>query len=195
MKHIFRLFSATGYKGTRNYINSQKRYEIVRTLIYFAIPISLFIAGYIATKTRLNWLTMVAVLGCLPASKSLVNCIMFLRYNSCPDSVCKQLEEKNDSLTELFDMVFTSYSKNFVIYHMVIKGNTICGYTEMKDFPEKEFQSHIMNVLKLDGHKNITVKIFTDIDKYIDRIVQLNESEAEDTNDMAIAETLKSVVL
>ena len=92
-------------------------------------------------------------------------------------------------------MVFTSYDKNFNIAHMVIAGNTICGYTESSKYNDKAFQTHILNVLKLDGHKNATVKIFTDLDKYIDRIAQLNTSEADTSNSGAIAETLKSVVL
>lgn len=195
MKHLIRLFSTAAYRGTKNYINSQKKYEIIRTLIYFGISASLFIAGYIATKTKTNYLTIVAVVGCLPACKSLISAIMFLRYKSASESLCKRLENLNYDLCELYDMVFTSYDKNFSISHMVIAGNTVCGYTESNSFADKEFQTHINNVLKMDGHKNVTVKIFTDMEKYIERINQLNESEADTTNSDAIAETLKSVAL
>lgn len=195
MKHLIRLFSTSAYKGTKNYINSQKKYEIIRTLIYFAISASLFIAGYVTTKTKMNYLTIVAVLGCLPASKSLISVIMFLRYKSASEILCKRLEQKTYDLCELYDMVFTSYDKNFSVAHMVIAGNTVCGFTEVSPFADKEFQAHINSVLKMDGHKNVTVKIFTDVEKYIDRIGQLNESEADTTNSNAIAETLKSVAL
>lgn len=195
MNALIRIFSTTNYKGTRNYINSQKKYEIIRTLLYFGISASLFIAGYVATKTKMNYLTVVAVVGCLPACKSLIGAIMFLRFKSCSKEVCKQLDEISHDLTELYDMVFTSYDKNYVVSHMVIAGNTVCGYTETKEFPEKEFQTHITNILKMDGHKNVTVKIFKDLDKYLDRIVQLNESGADTSHSAALAETFKSVVL
>lgn len=195
MKHFIRLFSTYNVKGTRNYLNSQKKYEIIRTIIYFAIPLSLFIAGYMATKTRMNLLTIVAVLGCLPASKSLISCIMFLRFKSCSKETCEHIDRCNYELTELFDMVFTTYSKTYNISHMVIKGNTICGYTEMKNFAEKEYNEHVNHVLKLDGHKNFTLKIFTDLNKYIDRINQLTDLQTEEDNSLFIAETLKSVVL
>ncbi len=195
MKHFIRLFSTYGVKGTRNYVNSQKKYEIIRTIIYFAIPLSLFIAGYMATKTRMNWLTIVAVLGCLPASKSLISCIMFLRFKSCSKENCARLDACSYELTELYDMVFTTYSKTYNISHIVIKGNNICGFTEMKNFTEKEFNEHLTHVLKLDGHKNITIKIFTDLNKYLDRIKQLNVLQTEEDNSLAVAETLKSVVL
>jgi len=195
LKHLIRLFSTLRFKGTKNYINSQKKYEIVRTLIYFGISASLFIAGYIATKTTKNYLTIFAVVGCLPASKSLISAIMFLRFKSCSQSVCERLESISYHLNELYDMVFTTYDKNYSIAHMVIAGNTICGYTEMNNFAEKDFQTHILNVLKMDGHKNTTVKIFSDLNKYIERIIQLNESEADTSNSAEIAETLKSVAL
>lgn len=168
---------------------------MIRTLLYFGISASLFLAGYFTTKTKVNVLTVVAVCGCLPASKSLVGTIMFLRYKSCSKTVCERLDSIKINLLELYDMVFTSYDKNFNIAHMVIAGNTICGYTESSKYDDKAFQTHILNVLKLDGHKNATVKIFTDLDKYIDRIAQLNTSEADTSNSGAIAETLKSVVL
>ena len=195
MKHLFRIFSTAGYKGTRNYINSQKKYEIIRTILFFTISASLFIAGYIATKTKTNYLTIVAVVGCLPACKSLIGAIMFLRYKSASEDLCKRLDSIDYDMCELYDMVFTSYDKNFAISHMVIAGNTVCGITEAKNFADKEFQTHINNVLKLDGHKNVTIKIFTDMDKYINRIGQLNESETDVSNSETVAQTLKSVAL
>ena len=67
MQHLLRLFSAENYKGTKNYIESQKIYEIIRTVIYFILPLGLFAIGLITTGRRANLLTVVAVVGCLPA--------------------------------------------------------------------------------------------------------------------------------
>ena len=91
IKGIFRLFSAEAYKGSKDYIHTQKIYEVVRTVLYFGISLSLFAAGYITTGNRLNLLTVVAVLGCLPASKSAVNMIMFLRCKSLGRDVAAQI--------------------------------------------------------------------------------------------------------
>jgi len=127
---LLRMFSKEKYKGTRNYLKTQKGYEILRTVIYFAISLSLFIAGYVATKDRMNLLTVVAVLGCLPASKSAVDMIMYLRYKGCSFENAKKIEEHAEGLQGLFDMVFTSYTRNYQVAHMVVKGKTICGFTE-----------------------------------------------------------------
>lgn len=195
-KHLFRVFSTYHAKGTKNYIDSQKKYELIRTFIYFFIPISLFIAGYVTTKTKVNLLTIVAVVGVLPACKSLVGAIMFLKHHSMKEENADKIDEVNHELPELFDMVFTTYDKTYVVSHMVIAGNTVCGFTEDKNFKEKEFNTHIQNVLKTDGYKNVTVKVFTDIKKYTDRLEQLKSLEIDEgVNILGIMDTFRSVVL
>ena len=195
MHHILRLFSSENYKGTKNYIRTQKRYEIIRTIIYFLLPLGLFVTGLIATGERANLLTVVAVVGCLPACKSLVSAIMFLRYRSSKPTTSDEIEKHIGTLSGLYDMIFTSYKKNFEVAHLVVCGNIICGYSESVDFSEKEFSTHIEELLKMDGHKNYTIKIFTDLKKYTDRLDQLNELEAENKNTNTVLQTLKSVTL
>ena len=73
-------------KGQYGYIKKQRNRVIIWTVILFVIAFSLFIAGYVMTKTKKNLLTIVAVLGLLPASKSLVNAIMFWRAKGCSEA-------------------------------------------------------------------------------------------------------------
>lgn len=195
MRQLLRMFGAEGYKGTRNYINSQKKFEIMRTVLYFILPFGLFAIGYITTKQRANLLTVVAVVGSLPACKSLVGMIMYLRYKSCPVQEADCIDAHIGTLNGLYDMVFTSYKKNFVVSHITVHGNNICGYSGSSNFPEKEFQTHIEDILRLDGHKNYSIKIFTDIQKYTDRLDQLNALDAENKHVKAVIATLKSVAL
>ena len=192
---LMRIFSAEKYKGTKNYINTQKKYEIIRTLLYFGISIALFVAGYIQTGRKTNLLTVVAVLGCLPASKSAVNVIMFLRFKSCGAGAAVRIEEHCQGLRCLYDMVFTSYAKNYVVSHLAVQGNTVCGYSEKPDFPENDFYKHVDHILKMDGLKDVTVKVFTDLKKYTDRLEQMKGLEADEGRTEAVISTLKSVVL
>ena len=92
-------------------------------------------------------------------------------------------------------MVFTSYQKNYVVSHIAVRGNTVCGYSERQDFLEKEFHKHIDNILKMDGLKDVTVKIFTDLKKYTDRLEQMKDLEEDKDRSEAVINTLKSVVL
>lgn len=189
-----RIFSGGSAKGRRGYLKSQKKYEIFRTVLYFAISLSLFIAGYIATKTRANLLTIIAILGCLPASKSAVGMIMFLRFQSCPDEAADQIAQSVGELPELYDMIFTSYKVNFKVDHLVYAGGTLCGYSSDASFQEREFQKHITDILKAENYKNVNVKIFTDLKKYTERLTQLNGLNRENDS-QEIFEVLKSVAL
>lgn len=192
---IKRLFSTYGVKGTERYLDIQKKYEVARTLLYFGISAALFIAGYLQTKSRLNLLTVVAVLGCLPASKSAVSAVMFLRFHSCLPENAVEIKEHSQGLAVLFDCVFTSYKKNFQVSHMAVRGNTVCGFSEDAGFPENDFAKHMGDILKLDGHREVTVKIFVSLPKYLERLEQMKALEEEEAKTAAVIETLKSVML
>lgn len=192
---IKRLFTTYGAKGTENYLSTQKKYEVARTLIYFGLSAALFIAGYLQTKSRLNLLTVAAVLGCLPASKSAVAAIMFLRFKSCAPEYAEKIKGHSQGLAVLYDCVFTSYKINFRISHLAVRGNTVCGFSEDPDFRENDFYKHIGDILKLDGHKEATVKIFVSLPKYTERLEQMKALEEDESKTSAVIETLKSVML
>lgn len=192
---IIRMFSTDNYKGTRNYLNTQKTYEILRTVIYFAISASLFIAGWVHTGSRENLLTIVAILGCLPACKSTVDMIMFLRFKSCSVEAADKIAVHTEGLKGLFDMVFTSYDKNYQVAHITVRGNTICGYTQDDKFDEQAFYKHLDALLKKDSYKDTSIKVFNDVKKYTDRLEQMKELPEEETITEGILSTLKSISL
>ena len=190
-----RLFDYDEYKGTKGYLKSQSKYEIARTCLYFAISLSLFIAGIVATGDKMNLLTIVAVLGCLPACKSAVTMIMYLRYKGCLAEDMAKLSALPAELTQLWDLVFTTYDKNFAFSHASIQGNTVILYSNNNALDEQACLKHLQNAMVLDGIKNITFKVFTDLDKYMLRakdIIRL-ESDAELT--AAVVKTLLSISL
>ncbi|MBD5460957.1 MAG: hypothetical protein HDR26_08475 [Lachnospiraceae bacterium] len=193
--NLIRIFSADKYKGMKNYLNSQKKYEILRTILYFTISLSLFAAGYITTKSKLNLLTIVAVLGCLPACKSVVGMIMFLRFRSFPEQLAEEIEKHSQGLDTLYDMVFTTYEKNYHISHIALRGNTVVCYTCQEKMDENACIRHLSDTLALDGTKNISFKIFRDLDKYTARLDQLRELEDDKTLNAAVKKTLLSIAL
>ena len=192
---LIRMFSNEKYKGTREYLKTQKRYEILRTVIYFTISLSLFIAGWIHSGSRENLLTIVAVFGCLPGCKSAVDMIMYLRYKSCDSTKADEIDKHSDGLICVYDMVFTSYDKNYAIAHLTVRGNTICGFTEQSVLDEQSFYKHLDSMLKKDNFKDTTIKIFKDCKKYTDRMEQLKALPAEETLTEGIVNTLKSISL
>lgn len=184
--NISRLFSGENYKGTYRYLDIQKKYEIVRTILYYVLSASIFLAGYITTGTKKNLLTIVAVLGILPASKSLVSVIMFLRYRSFTEKIdC-------EGILNAYDMIFTSEKINYRVSHLCVSDNCLIGYSEDQEFDENKFREHVTSILAAENFKNVTVKVFTDKKSYLNRISSLKPSEGTDNSMMKV---LKQIVL
>ncbi len=192
---FFRIFSYEKYRGTKGYLNTQRTYEVLRTALYFGISLSLFAAGWIATGSRLNLLTVVAVLGCLPACKSLVGAVMFFRFRSCPPHSAEEIDAHVGDLLGLYDLVFTSYEKNYPVDHLAVRGNTVCGFSSAEHFDEQGFYRHMTSILKADGHGDVSLKIFRDLGKYTERLEQMKGLEEDRAHTERIAETFRSVAL
>ena len=192
-----RLFSTDGYKGEKNYLNNQKTYEIIRTILFFALSAAVYLIGYLTTHTNKNLLTIVAVLGCLPAAKSAVNMIMFLRYKSCDKGLADRFEAASGDTLCAFDRVFTSYEKNYVVEHLAVRGGSIIGYAPKpakKEFSETDFTKHLQTYLSAEKHTDVVIKIFNDPDKYIERLKSLSENSPKG-NEEAIMSVLLSISL
>ncbi|MBO4749814.1 MAG: hypothetical protein J5546_05805 [Lachnospiraceae bacterium] len=192
---LIRLISGESAKGTKHYLKTQKGYEIAKTLVLYALSAALFFAGWFTTKTRLNLLTIVAVLGILPATKSLVVTIMFCIAKGLKDEDASAIEAHTDGLSCLYDLFFTSNEKNHTVGHLTVKGNTVCGYTADPKFDEAAFSKHIDQRLKADQLKNVNVKVFTDLSKYLDRLDQMRELSCDESRTQQIIETIKSITL
>ncbi len=98
----------------------------------FGLVAALVIAGYVTTKTKLNLLTVVAVLGCLPASRILVNLIMVMPHDSIDEATELEISAVTEELTVAYDLVITSEKKAMPVAAVAIYNNTICGYVPVK---------------------------------------------------------------
>lgn len=193
---VKRFFTTTQVKNTRGYIDSQKKYEVIRTLVYFGISLSLFLAGYITTKTKTNLLTVVAILGCLPASKSLVSAIMFLRYKSAGKEVCDVLEQAADGLETLYDLIFTTEKATFEVAQAAYKAKCLMLFSE-KHPNANALEAHINEYLKRASIHGVKVKAFSNITAYTERLQQLKELERDTEEKLAgeVMQLLKEITL
>lgn len=169
-------------KGEFGYVDSQTKKEVLKTIIYFGISLALFLIGYITTGSEKNWLTVVAVLGCLPSSKCAVNMIMFLKSKGCSTEVYEKIIPHGDSLLLLYDLFLTTYDKNFKIDSMMIYGDTICGYSESAKCDDVAAAKHIQSILGQNGYKHCNVKIFKELPKYLERLDSIRQLEKPEEN-------------
>ncbi|MBQ0026998.1 MAG: hypothetical protein KBS96_00195 [Lachnospiraceae bacterium] len=169
-------------KGTYEYVSYKRIVDIIITVILFALALGLYIIGRITTGSNRNLLTIVSVLGLLPACKMVVDVIMCFRVKKCSEEFRTGVEAKVGKLCGLYNMYFTSYEKNYYIDHLVITGNSIIGYSSSDKFVEKEFHKHMNDLLRKEGYKDVMIKVFNDADKYLNRLSELNELEDIDAN-------------
>ena len=147
-------------KGNPGYIKKRKQNMILKTVLQFGIVIALLILGIVQSDTRLNLLTLVAVLGCLPASKSLVEVIMLFPHHSIEDAKANEIKEKTSNLTTIFDLVFTSEKYIMPVDCIIISDNTICGFASNKKTDTAFAAKHIKQILYANQFTNVSVKIF-----------------------------------
>ncbi len=170
-------------KGTFGYIKWQQIYTIVRTLLLFVLALGLYFAGYITTGTNRNLLTIIAVLGLLPAAKSMVNMIMFLRFRSLKPDIYEQFESKRLQLAVLYENILTTKEQAYDLPMIAYRNHTLCGFCP-RSGDLKALETHIRECLKTELPE-VSVKIFSDQRIFLDRIAQMNEmdQDASDTKD------------
>lgn len=182
-------------KGEYEYVKDHRMRICIFTAILFIISLSLYIAGYITTKSNKNYLTIVAILGLLPASKSLVSVIMNFRVKVTDIDFKNEIESRIGNLTGMFHMYFTSYDSNFYINHLVITDNSLIGFSDDSKFDEKKFKDHLEKHMKIDGIENITIKVFNDKNAYFKRLDELNKITDSNNTNTKLYNLLYSITL
>lgn len=184
-------------KGDFEYLKHKKQRVILLTIIYFAISLGIILIGYITTGTKRNLLTVVGILGCLPASKSLVSMIMYIRAQGCSKGAYEAINAKLNGLLCMYDLYFTSLNKNYAISAMIVKDGRIIGYTEDPALDTKECINHLMTMLKQAGISNSVVTITDNLEKYLEMINNLTEeyNESDTSKDDSIRISLYEISL
>ena len=121
------------YKGDYGYIKEQRKIEIIKTLILLALPIALYIIGFVSTGSNKNLLTFAAVLGCLPMARSAVSMVLFIRAKECcSEETFKQIVSAGVAMT-YYDLYYTSYKKNYPVAAELLKRGCFIALTESDD--------------------------------------------------------------
>lgn len=170
-------------KGEAGYLRQRKIQLIIKTILEFGIVIALVALGFWQTKTKLNWLTLVAVLGCLPASKALVQVITIFPYASIAEETADQIKSKAAQLTTVFDLVITSEKKIMPIDSFAIWDNTICGYTSSQKVDAAYAGKYIKQMLSQNQYTKVSVKIFTDYTAFLARVEGMQNIAVVDQSD------------
>lgn len=184
-------------KGTYGYIKKQFIFEIIKTLIMFAMALGIFFIGYFTLGTKRSLWSVIAVLGLLPACKSLVGVIMLGRFKSLSEELYNKYINSIGELPVLFENIITTSKKTYFLPIICCEDNTVVAYCKEKSGDALEVQNHLSEVLKNAGHKVATVKVFDKEEAFLSRAKQMNENLAGQHNPttVSIFNTIKAVSL
>lgn len=167
-------------KGQLGYIKYRRNFHLIFSIILFAMAVALYIAGIKATGDNKNLLTVVAILGVLPASQSLVTTILGFRAKSCSKELYEKIEKKvEEDMVSVYDLYFTTYDKNYPVSHIVMKNNCLCGIMNQTKHSVQEFEKYLEETFTKNGIKGVSVKIFEQnmTEKYLNRLDELKKLE------------------
>lgn len=188
-------YLARELKGTFGYIRKQTIFEIIKTVVLFAMAFGIFMIGYTSLGTKRSLWSVFAVLALLPASKSLVGVIMLLRFRSLSAAEYDRLRRALGNIPAIYENVVTTSSRAYFIPVICCAHSSVTAYMPAYDKELNTVKTHIENVLAAGGHK-ATVKIFDDENDFLVRAKELNEkSSHREKSCEAILETLKAVSL
>lgn len=183
-------------KGMPGYIRSQKKKRILITIFLFGISIAIFLTGYLTTHTRNNLLTIVAVLGCLPAARSAVGMILLLPYRSFNQEKVREIESAAPQSCVIYDLVLTSSEKVMPVDVILVSRHLVCGYASRSKPALSEIESYLHQIFKNSHYDKVTVKIFSDYNLFLKRAAEIGEMQKkENDHQQRTAQEMSKLIL
>ena len=179
--------------GEYKYASYSRLRSWIITIAMYVLSAAIYTIGYITTGSNRNLLTIVAILGVLPASKSLIAAIMNSRIKVLNEAVHSKIEDNIGSLKGLYNLYLTSYEINFYLAHCIITKDSLIAFTTDKDFDNKRFDEHIKKHMKIEGIQDILIKVFDNEDAYINRLTQLSKSDQSEQTNEKLVNLLKNI--
>lgn len=191
------MFNKKYPKGTYGYVDARKKIELIWSAIYFALPIGLFLIGLISTKTRINLLTVVAIVSVLPAAKKLTTTIMLCRFRTGSQSFYEKAQAATGKLTAAYDLALTTYDNKLYINAVVLTGHNVILYSETQKDNQSYFEKFLKDILSNNSHGSYTVKLFTDEAQFLNRVKGMAENFQEENKkkEEACLNTIKACCL
>lgn len=163
-------------KGDYGYLSYQKKKTLFLTLFFFGLVIAIFVTGFVTTKSRMNVLTVVAVLGCLPACKQAVNCFMVLRKKPCdPERYQRLAEVCGDGLATAYELFITSPKTAYAFDAACVRRHDVILLTHPGKMDTKECQTFLKEILKNNDKTNCNVRIYEEEKRFCQHARQLLE--------------------
>lgn len=187
-------------KGSFGYLKKQTIKQGLFALGLLAVCATIFLIGFFWLTQHNTILTVVAVLGLLPVAKFIVSMILFMKAErfSCEqhlyEEVMKIAGDRKDDLLAGFDFYLTSYDKNFPLSVACVAKDCLIAYTPWEKCDCNKCKEHFEEYMKKNGISGISVKVFTDEKKFLERFKQVRDDDTTE-NEKAMYRLLLNLSL
>lgn len=166
-------------KGNLGYTLSHRKVQIVKTSLYIALALAIFIVGFVTTKTTKNVLSVVAMVGSLPIAKEMVGVVMSFKRKPMDQKLYEEISAKAGDLEQAYELLFTTQEASYAVEAVVIEGRDVICYTIDPKCDPQSLQAHLKKMLDANDYKQ-NVKVFKDYKKFMDRVCDLARREKEE---------------
>ena len=161
-------------KGKAGYVQYERIKRFAIMALMFAIPIGIYATAYKITGTNRNIMTIVSIVGIIPAARFAVSWIMIMLQKKANPEAVKVTEKVAKNLVHGCELMVTAYDGRLNLDAVVVCGNevaAVCLQDDKSKIPMME--THIAKILNTNNFFNSNVKIFDNMKHYTQRIEQL----------------------
>ena len=183
-------------KGTYGYLKSMHLYSVLKAAVFLGFSLILYLCSRVFFPQHRGIFTVLAIISAVPAAMSVVSLIMYARFNTGRREVFELTEKLKGEVPALYDCVFTTQQKSYGVNVCLSTNKNLIGYSEYKGFDAPELTRHLEYMLKKNNFSGWNIKIYTDYDKYAERLQYLSDKNLKVlTIDKSLAEFLKGIIL
>lgn len=182
-------------KGSIGYIKFKRIQVICTALVLFGLSFSMYFFGVYHLGTNKSLFTIIAVLGLLPASKQLVNVIMYFKARECKSEIAELTKAVGDN-NILYELFFTTPTKSFTLDCICVYPDNIIAIASKK-IDVALLEEYINKVLSSNGYSDVKFKIFDDTGAFLSRFEVLSQKNllSDDDKIIKMANLLKIISL
>lgn len=161
-------------KGERGYLAEEKKRRGLITLLAFAVPLFIFFTSWAYFHSRETVWTVIAILGCLPACRSLVGLIMVFPRKPMDPGLYERIRERQGRLCMAFELYMTFYEKSAYLDALAVCGQNVAVLSTDPGVDCSYMAGKAREVLQGNGYR-ASVHVFQREKDFLERLSSLNE--------------------
>ncbi|MCR5774900.1 MAG: hypothetical protein K6G42_07430 [Lachnospiraceae bacterium] len=161
-------------KGQFGYIRTMKLKSGLSAAILAAFAALIFYLGIRLFPDSRTLVGIVTVLICIPAAMVLVRFIMFMRFPPGSKEVFDIIEADRGGVPVFYDSIITTPDKSYGVNAFISADGSLLGYTEYPGVDIPKLEKHIKDIFLANQYKDLNIKVFTDREKFVDRLKALS---------------------